>query len=165
MTQPFICTGDFEKLQRWYETTPQRIQEACPETQIFGIHPLDSGHLKGPALSTMKRSPLASGTPWASFPEASTQARALHKVVIDGNCERDQQPVLPVTPPDFKGLLPVPATSGSFPFVSLCAGPLLHYCQWACKSLLRLTCESQTPVPWKLNSLTCSHFSLWCQPE
>lgn len=52
-------------------------------------------------------------------------------------CERDQQPVLRVTSPHFKGLLPVTATSGSFPFVSLCADPLLHYCQWACKPLLR----------------------------
>lgn len=51
MTQPFTWTGDLKKLQSWYETTPQRIQEIRPETQIFRSHPLCSGHLKGPGPS------------------------------------------------------------------------------------------------------------------
>lgn len=136
---------------RFWEVTklvwnqPQRIQGICPETQIFGSHPLCSVCLKGPGLSTTKRSPLASGPPWAPFPKASSQAWGFHKVPIDGNAAvREQQPMLPVTPPRLQGALRVPPRTGSsqhchlgilslFPFVlTLCSiianGHVSHYC-------------------------------------
>lgn len=87
-------------------------------------------------------------------------------------CEKGPQIVLSATPPNFKELRAPNWIQNlarfrylQFIFLFIHTSLLLHYCQWACKSLLRPTCESQTQVPWKLNSLTCSHFSLWCQSE
>lgn len=141
MTQPFTWTGELEKFQSWYETTPQRIQEIHPETQIFGSHPLCSMHLKGPGPSTMKRSPLAIRAPHEhhSPKPPARQGAPQGSHWWERRCGRDQQPVLRVTPPNFKGSHPTRGLSCHchLGILSLCvpAGPLLHHCQWACKSL------------------------------
>lgn len=129
---------------RFWEVTklvwnqPQRIQRIYPETQIFGSHPLCSVCFKGPGLSTMKRSPLASGPPWAPFPKASS--RGFHKVLIDGRAAAHA----PSDSPRLQGALSIPPRMGSsqhcrfgilslFLFVlTLCSiianGHVSHYC-------------------------------------
>lgn len=152
-----------------------------------GMFSLIINIIKGLDLWAAKRSPLASGPPrasWMNCPQTLLKASAgatsngeaapegIHTYSWKCCCEKDPQIVLSATPPNFKELHAPNWIQNlarfrylQFIFLFIHTSLLLHYCQWACKSLLRPTCESQTQVPWKLNSLTCSHFSLWCQSE